>query len=136
MAFRLVEVDTKFFLEIENVGAGHDVPTGDLFREIRIEERQKGTSRFQLTSAIGRNSYFKFEKGRGVLRWKQNNAIKPFEIRRIPIPEGTAAVQVSYYYEGELPGLDLLKGTALAHEVMFEAKVPEKRSLTAISSNH
>lgn len=123
LTFALHKQPGEFYIEIGNAGAGHDVPTGDVFREIKVETRTKQTD-FQVQVSIGRNPYFSQTKGKQELKWKHDNALKPSEVRRINLPaSGIVAVRVVYYFEGELPGFDNLKGDQLSHTILFEKNI-------------
>ncbi|MFL5812253.1 MAG: multiheme c-type cytochrome [Bdellovibrionia bacterium] len=108
---------------IKNVGAGHDVPTGDVFRELKVEVKERGKSFYKPVTSIGRNPFFRSVNGDSVLAWKNNNALRPGEERKILIKvKHPVSVRVIYYYEGRIPELDLLDGDQLAHLVVAEKK--------------
>jgi nitrate/TMAO reductase-like tetraheme cytochrome c subunit len=116
----------NLIVTLENVGAGHDVPTGDVFRLIRVEARQESDREFAVAAEIGRNPFFGYVDGGPQLRWRNDNALKPFEARAISLPlHGLKSVRVVYAYETELPGFDAASHDELAHTVLLQSDVTD-----------
>lgn len=103
-------------LSIENVGAGHNVPTGDIYRHIVIEARYKDKSAAEILTTMGRNPYFRAKQ----LDWKNDSALEPGQIRKVRTrTKDLLKLRVIYFYEAEWAGRSYKRGE-LANKILFE----------------
>jgi hypothetical protein len=101
VAFARVGDELK--VELTNRLAGHDLPTGDLFREIRVEAREENSHVFEISARIGRRGVFVVTDGVPRLEWRSDNALRPGETRTVALGlAGIAEVRVVYSYEARL----------------------------------
>lgn len=116
LAIRVLAKGEKTELSIQNIGAGHNVPTGDIYRHIVVEAKYKNRSLPETLANIGRNPYFKAKQ----LNWKNNSSLKPGEIRKMETrSNGLVSLRVIYLYEAEWAGR-IYKKSSLTNSVIFE----------------
>lgn len=118
---------SKTTLHLKNAKAGHDVPTGDVFRHLTIEVKLEKQKRYQLLGRIGRNPFLvltKTDQGQSVsLNFKNNNAIRPREERVIVLPNNSRSVRVVYFFEAPWAGAIYRDPEGLAKKIIWEEAV-------------
>jgi hypothetical protein len=81
---------------LESRGVGHDFPTGDVFRHLKLWADDRAVARFGQTFDLQVK-----DNGTIQLRRTGNTSIQPFEPTRVRLPAGTRRVRVTYHYAEE-----------------------------------
>lgn len=111
----LAVVPTPSGITIRSVGVGHDLPTGDLFRNLTVEV-QLPSGQWQVVERIGRTFRTWYDEDLSLVRKgsAEDTRLRPGEARSIDIPTG-AAWQIRYRYgsdnderRGRIPMDDLV----------------------------
>lgn len=115
-------VNNVLVLKLKNVGAGHNIPTGDIFRHLQIQKISKAKS--TVLHYVGRNPYFRnIDK---TVVWKNQNSIRPGEEREFKIPvEEADTIQVVYFKEAYWAGGDYVL-SPLKQSTLYSMKVKLK----------
>jgi hypothetical protein len=97
---------------LESRGVGHDFPTGDVFRHLKLWADGRAVARFGQTFELQAA-----DDGAIQLRRTGNTSIRPFEPTRVVLPAGTRRVRVTYHYAEERHER---RGTVAPNELVIE----------------
>ena len=107
---------------LENKGAGHNIPTGDIFRHLAIEIQTAQNEKYQQLYLVGRNPFFRSTKTEVSLQWKNDNSLRPGERRDFLVEKkGLKSIRVVFYHEAKWAGAGYSFGP-LSHQILGEKK--------------
>jgi hypothetical protein len=112
LSLRVETVRGQLVAVLESRGVGHDFPTGDVFRHLKLWADERAVARFGQTFELQAK-----DDGTLQLRRTGNTSIQPFEPARVVLPAGTRRVRVTYHYAEERHER---RGTVPPNELVIE----------------
>ncbi len=116
--------DEIWALSLSNKLAGHHVPTGDVYRHISIEVKDRGAREFQVIALIGRNPIWRQSTKGPRLEFKNDNALKVGEVRTYSLSQQAEAVRVVYHFEAKWAGVKYWAHQDLKKKLIFHETIP------------
>lgn len=116
LSFKVKKSGNNFYLTLKNKGAGHNIPTGDIFRHLQIQAGSNG--HLKTLYWIGRNPFFRY-KDQSVV-WKHNNSLRPGESRVFKISlKDVKQIRVVYFKEAYWAGVEYFS-SPLQNVVLYD----------------
>jgi len=90
-------------LVVSSNDVGHNVPTGDLFRHMKLEVAPIGSDDFKIVARFERRYTVQLDPAtqRYLKRLTADTTLRPFETRRIPLESQSFRYRLRYFYASD-----------------------------------